>query len=145
VPTLSDAVVKTQLGWYEKLATFLESCRTDVPPTHPLSAYAGTYWNAIRNFKLVLTAESIGLRVSVQGFPLTTYDLKPSDGDTFYWPANREHELVDRGMWFAPFPQWHFVKFETNEKRVLSLSWQHEKLMAAEVFVKEDDGVGARL
>jgi hypothetical protein len=141
----SEAVVQMQFGWFKQLSAFLESCRTDNPPTHRLLAYAGTYWNAARNFKIVVTTQNAGLHVSIQGIPITTYDLKPCDGDTFFWPANREHELVDRGMWFAPFPQFHLVSFTTNSKRVLSLAWQHDRIMDAEVFEKEVDEVGAIL
>jgi hypothetical protein len=86
-----------------------------------------------------------GPRLSVQGMPGTTYNLKPCDADTVYWPASREYELVDPGMWFAPSPQWHLITFETNEKRVLSLAWQHERLMDLEIFDKKFDDVGARL
>jgi CubicO group peptidase (beta-lactamase class C family) len=144
-PQLSNAVVKMQFGWFEKLNQFLLSCKTDVPPTYSLSAYEGTYWNIIRSTKLVITVRGAGLQVSVQGMPKTTYDLQPCDGDTFYWPSDREYELVDRAMWFNPFPGFHLFNFATNEKRVLSVLWQHERLMDAEVFDKENDGVGARL
>jgi hypothetical protein len=63
----------------------------------------------------------------------------------FSSPQTVEHELVDRGMWFAPFPQFHLVSFTTNSKRVLSLAWQYDRIMDAEVFEKEVDEVGARL
>ncbi|KAF2795476.1 beta-lactamase/transpeptidase-like protein [Melanomma pulvis-pyrius CBS 109.77] len=141
----SEAVVHMQFGWFKQLSAFLESCRTDNPPTHRLPAYAGTYWNAARNFKIVVTAETAGLNLSIQGMPITTYHVKPCDGDTFFWPADREHELVDRGMWFAPFPQFHLLVFETDSNGVLSLAWQHDRIMDAEVFDKEVNEVGARL
>jgi CubicO group peptidase (beta-lactamase class C family) len=144
-PQLSNAVVKMQFGWFEKLNQFLISCKTDVPPTHPLYSYAGTYWNIIRSTKLVITVRGTGLHVSIQGMPKTTYDLQPCDGDTFYWPADREYELVDRAMWFNLFPGFHLFNFVTNEKRVLSVSWQHERLMDAEVFDKEEDEMEAKL
>jgi CubicO group peptidase (beta-lactamase class C family) len=143
--TLPHSVINMQFGWYQQLSDFLESCRTDTPPTYPLSAYAGTYWKAARSFKVIVSAQENGLTASIQGMPITTYNLKPCDGDTLYWPAGREHELVDRGMWFAPFPQWHLISFETDDKRVLALTWQHDRLMDPEVFDKEHDGVEARL
>jgi CubicO group peptidase (beta-lactamase class C family) len=143
--SLSQSVVKMQFGWYKQLSAFLESCKTDTVPTHPLLAYAGVYWNVARNFKIIVRAQDTCLLLSIQGMPITTYTLKPCDGDTFYWPANREHELVDLGMWFAPFPQWHLVSFTTNEKRVLSLSWQHDRLIDPEQFDKGFDVAEARL
>jgi CubicO group peptidase (beta-lactamase class C family) len=147
---LSQSVVEVQVGWYKRLSAFLESCRTDTLPTHPLEAYAGVYWNAARSFRIVVTTQDVAVQgkcllLSIQGSSTTTYSLEPCDGDTFYWPASREYELVDRGMWFAPFPQWHLVSFETNEKGVLGLTWQHERLMDAEVFDKADEGVEAKL
>jgi CubicO group peptidase (beta-lactamase class C family) len=144
-PGLANAVVKMQFGWFAKLNQFLEACKTDVPPTHPLSAYAGTYWNTIHSTKLVITVRGVGLHVSLQGMPKSTFDLQPCDGDTFYWPADREYELVDRAMWFNLFPGFHMFNFTTNEKKVLSVSWQHEQKMDAEEFTKEEDDVTARL
>jgi CubicO group peptidase (beta-lactamase class C family) len=137
-PELANSVVKMQFGWFEKLNQFLEGCKTDVPPTHPLSAYAGTYWNAIHSTKLVITTRGAGLHVSLQGMPKSTFDLQPCDGDTFYWPADREYELVDRAMWFNLFPGFHMFNFTTNKKRVLSVWWQHEQKMDAEEFTKEE-------
>jgi hypothetical protein len=87
----SKAVVQVQFGWFMQLSTFLESCRTNNPPTHRLLAYAGTYWNVARNFKIVVTTQDAGLRLSTQGMPITTSNLKPCDSDTFFWPVNREH------------------------------------------------------
>jgi CubicO group peptidase (beta-lactamase class C family) len=143
-PDLTNAVVKMQFGWFEKLNQFLEGCKTDVPPTHPLSTYAGTYRNSIHSTKLVITVKDVGLHVSLQGMPKSTFDLQPCDGDTFYWPADRENELVDHAMLYNLFPGFHLFNFTTNEKRVLSVSWQHEQKMDAEEFVKEEDGM-ARL
>ncbi|KAF2122890.1 beta-lactamase/transpeptidase-like protein [Lophiotrema nucula] len=91
----SRAVVRIQLR-----------CKTDTTPTHPLKSYTG----------IVVAVHGILLRVSIQGMPNTTYDLQPCDSDTFYWPASRENELVDRGMWVGPFLQFHLVKFACNVK-----------------------------
>jgi hypothetical protein len=135
-PTLAQSVVKIQASWYTGLAAFLENCKTDDPPTHPLEDYAGTYWNALGSFKIEVTVAGLGLHVSFQGKLLMGYDLLPCNGDTFYWPASRGHELVDRGMWSAPFPPWHLVSFVTSETQVLGLTWQHERLMDEERFDK---------
>jgi hypothetical protein len=81
----------------------------------------------------------------MQGKPLTTYDLLPCDGDIFYWPAGRKHELVGRGMWFAPFPQFHISTFATTDKRVLHMTWQHERLLEADQFDKDQNDAGSKL
>ena len=144
--TLSRMAVQMQLGWFKKVSAYVESCKTDKPPTHPLPAYAGTYWNATRDFKIVLSVEGSNvLRASIQGLPITHYNLRPCDGDTFYWTVDRELELVELGTWFHVWPQYHFVKFRTNEKRVLSLTWQHDKSMKPETFDKEIERLEGRL
>jgi CubicO group peptidase (beta-lactamase class C family) len=142
---LSYNIVRMQFGWYKQMAAFLDTCRTDVLPTHPLSMYAGMYWNAAKNFMILINTRGTSLHVSIQGMPITTYELKPCDGDTFFWPADREHEIVDCGMWFAPFPQFHLVTFTTDEKRVIRLAWQHDRLMDAEQFDKQHDDIDAKL
>jgi CubicO group peptidase (beta-lactamase class C family) len=144
-PCLSNAVVELQSIWYVNLATFLQSCKTQDRPTHPFSKYAGTYWNALHNFKIVVIARDGGLRLCMQGSRFTTYDLEPCDGDTFYWPASREHELVERGMWFAPFPQFHLITFTVTREQVVNLIWQHDRHMDAEQFDKDNHGEGSRL
>jgi hypothetical protein len=133
---LSRRAFQVQLGWWAQLNAALDSFKTDTPPTHPLLAYEGDYFNDLRNFKIVVRSQDTGLRVSIQDKPLTTYDLKPCDEDTFYWAADREHEIVDRGMWFNPLPQYHLVHFNVDGKGVRSLAWQHDRLMDAEVFSK---------
>ncbi len=142
---LSRIAVQMQLGWFKKLSNLVESRKTSKPPTHPLQAYSGTYWNSTRDFKIVITAQSNVLRASIQGLPITHYNLQPCDGDTFYWPVNREFELVELGTLFQIWPQYHFVRFATNERRVLDLTWQHYRLMKPEIFEKEVDHLEGRL
>jgi hypothetical protein len=72
----------------------------------------------------------------MQGESLTTFELKCLDGDSFYWPADRENEIVERGMLPMPFPHWHVIHFNVDEKDVHSLTWRHDRHMEAETFVK---------
>ncbi|KAF2804405.1 beta-lactamase/transpeptidase-like protein [Mytilinidion resinicola] len=143
--SLAKTAAKTQIGWYDQLSSFLASGKTDTPPTHPLSAYSGTYINAAHNFRILVTPRADGLHVSMQGKPLTTYVLKPWDGDSFSWEVDRERELIDRGMFLTPFPQIHLMHFGVTEKAVQSLTWQHDPLAEPELFQRDDGEALARL
>ncbi|PVI01003.1 beta-lactamase/transpeptidase-like protein [Periconia macrospinosa] len=132
---LSHVSARMQLGWFTQIQTALQTFKTDTPPTLPLSAYSGTYFNAHHNFKIVVTVLDTGLRMSMQGLS-TAYDVKPYDGDSFYFEANRELELIDRGMWFYPFPQFRVFHFEVNDGLVSGFTWQHDRLMDPETFTK---------
>ncbi|KAF1963426.1 beta-lactamase/transpeptidase-like protein [Byssothecium circinans] len=141
---LAHLSVRTQLSWFTQIQTALQTFKTDTPPTLPLPAYTGTYFNAQHNFKVVVTALFKGLRLSMQGLS-TTYDVKPFDGDSFYFDANREWELIDRGMWFYPFPQFRVFHFDVKEDGVRSFTWQHDHLMDPETFTKDSDGYSSKL
>ncbi|KAF2006781.1 beta-lactamase/transpeptidase-like protein [Amniculicola lignicola CBS 123094] len=134
---LSSLAVKTQLSWWDQIKAFLTSCKTDTPPTHQLEFYTGNYWNTLRNFKLVVRANGHGLHLLVQGMAITKYDLSHCDENTFVWAADREDELVRRGMWLQPLPQFHMINFGVNQTSVQSLFWQHDRQMKPERFGKE--------
>ncbi|KAF2869204.1 beta-lactamase/transpeptidase-like protein [Massariosphaeria phaeospora] len=145
LPSLSRKVIQMQTAIFDQAASMVESCKTDTPPSLPLPAYAGSYSNTLGNFKIVVTTRGSGLHVSVQGKPASTYDLVPCDGDTFSWAVDRDHEVVDRGMWINPLPQFHVINFEVDGKCVRSLSWQHDRLMDAEVFLKAGEEAKSKL
>ncbi|KAF2245338.1 beta-lactamase/transpeptidase-like protein [Trematosphaeria pertusa] len=114
---LGKLAAKQQIGWYQNINKYLASKRTSVRPSVPLALYAGTYINRAANFKLVVTPTATGLRIAVQGSSKTFYDLEPLDGDTFFWPADRDRGLC-RGMFPYPFSPLHTVKFWVRESWV---------------------------
>jgi CubicO group peptidase (beta-lactamase class C family) len=135
---LAALSVQTQLGWYMKMKAALDSFKTDTPPTHPLAEYAGEYFNSPGNFKIVVTESSTGLLLSCQGSPITTYDLKPLDRDTFFWDVNRDLEL-EQGSNINPLLQFHIIHFKADKRGIGSLSWQHDRLMEADIFQKRGE------
>lgn len=130
--TLCKLGRSASLAWYQGLAAQLERDKTTRPPPLPLSAYKGDYFNAAGNFCLSIAAYQeekgldLGLIMTVQNKPLTKYQLKPYDGNTFYWPANRDAELK-QGMWPIISVGWHKVTFVAdNEGVVTQLLWGHD-------------------
>jgi CubicO group peptidase (beta-lactamase class C family) len=143
---LAKAAAKAQLGWYYLKSTYLAQKKTNRPPSLPLSEYAGTYWYKGKDFfKLVLTHAEHGLCLSVQGSAITTYDIKPWDADTFFWPADRDREVGHLGMFPFPWPTTHLIGFEVKDGKTKTLRWQHDMLAKTFEFVKEADGQTAKL
>ncbi|ORX93614.1 beta-lactamase/transpeptidase-like protein [Clohesyomyces aquaticus] len=142
--SLAQKSAQMQLGWFEGSRAALRTFKTDLPPTHPLETYAGVYLNRIRNFKIVVKALQKSLCLSMQGLS-TAYEVQPLDGDSFYFDADRDFEIVDRGMWINPLPQFHVFHFNVSQKCVHSLTWKHDRLMEAEVFAKDNQEQASKL
>jgi CubicO group peptidase (beta-lactamase class C family) len=122
---------------YKMLEKAVAKGKTDVLPTLPLSAYEGDYYNAIHNFVLSVTVAGSSLSVRMQRGN-TGFTLSPYDGDTFYWPVNREEEMCNKGMWGFMYKDWHLFRFETNSNgEVEKLFWRHDPYVASpEIFTK---------
>ncbi|KAL1597922.1 hypothetical protein SLS60_008410 [Paraconiothyrium brasiliense] len=135
-----------QLGWYTQLARYLQSNRTDKPPTLPLTSYCGAYANRANTLVLEVTAVVQGVHVSVRGRPSTTYRLLPWNGDTFYWEANRDREVCEKAMWPIPSPQWHLITFCLGKRGVETLKWQVDAMAGGpEAFRREDEASRTKL
>jgi CubicO group peptidase (beta-lactamase class C family) len=138
---LAEMAKSFQMIGYERLAAALEKKKTNIPPSLPLEAYEGDYYNALHNmaFRVVVSGE--GLHMTVKGTLRTSYDLYPYDGDTFYWKADREEELCEKGGWPFLSPEPHKIRFKISDKGVVDrLIWFHDPLGKPEVFRKEDGG-----
>lgn len=122
---------------YKFLEQVVEQGKTEVPPTKPLSAYQGDYYNAIHNFVLSVSAHGNGLNVRLQQGK-TNFDLLPYDGDTFYWRVNREEEMCKKGMFGFMYKDWHMFRFVVNSNdEVESVLWRHDPYVASpEMFTK---------
>ncbi|EHL01514.1 putative protein fmtA [Glarea lozoyensis 74030] len=144
-PDLSKMVRQNQLLAYAKLISQLEKGKTGVPPPFPLSAYAGVYFNNLGNYNVQIIPQGSGLLMIVQNKPHTRFALLPYDGNTFYWPANRERELcVDHG-----FPVlsagFHKIVFTSNTDDVVDrLIWDCDPGAKPSIFEKNWNGSMAR-
>lgn len=137
---LAKMACSASLASYQILSAQLAQGRTGKPHRFSLAAYEGDYYNVAGNFVISITAQPSGLRMTVQGMRQIRYDLLPYDGDTFYWPANREEELCRRGMWPFTRPGWHKIVFETSDNAgIHRLIWKHDPLAKPEVFRKLED------
>jgi CubicO group peptidase (beta-lactamase class C family) len=122
---------------FEDVRKSLEENKTDKPPSGDLEAYAGTYYNSIKNFKLEVTVDSSELRMTSQGFKDVVYDLLPYDRDTFYWPSNREDELCKHAMFPWTWVSVHKISFLANKAGEFDrLSWGHAFDRGPEIFTK---------
>jgi CubicO group peptidase (beta-lactamase class C family) len=137
----SDLVGMAKLGReitlknYTLLEKAIAAKKTDVPPTKPLAAYHGDYYNAIHNFVLSVVVAGDRLVVHIQRNK-GSFVLSPLDGDTFHWPVTREDETCEKMMWGFLFPEWHSFKFGVGGSgQVDRVEWKHDPLVAdAEVF-----------
>lgn len=121
---------------YEALSAQLEKHKTTEPPRYPLAAYEGDYINAASNFVLSITRREDQLLMTVQNMPLTKYELFPYDGDTFYWPTNRNSELK-QCMWPVLSTGWHKITFGAIDSTTIDkLVWKHDPFARPEVFRK---------
>ncbi|KAF1997030.1 beta-lactamase/transpeptidase-like protein [Amniculicola lignicola CBS 123094] len=124
---------------YKVLKKVVDNGKTEVAPTKPLAAYEGNYYNAIHNFvvSVRLASDDNGLRVNMQRGN-TSFELLPYDGNTFYWPVDREEEMCNKGMFGFMYKDWHLFRFEINaDGEVERLLWRHDPYLASpEVFRK---------
>lgn len=128
---------------YHKLKEAVAQGKTDVPPTKSLDAYVGDYYNAIHNFVLSVTVTGNNLTVKMQ-YGDTGFVLSPYDGDTFYWPVDREEEMCSRGMWGFMYKDWHLFNFAINSNNeVESVSWKHDPYVASPETFKKTPSIQA--
>ncbi len=135
-----------QVGWYTQLDKFLQTNRTDKPPTLALTSYCGAYANRANTLVLEVTVVEQRLQISVRGRPSTTYHLLPWNDDTFYWAANRDREVCEKAMWPIPSPQWHLITFCLGQRGVETLKWQVDPIARGpELFQRQHEGRRTKL
>ena len=146
-PTNFVALAKTArangLNAYTALTTTVNKRKTTKPPSFPLRAYEGIYWNAAGNFCLTITANGSGLLIKVQdSSPQNIYLLQPWDGDTFCWPPDREKELCEQAMWLNLRAASHEIVFSMarDGQSIDRLMWHHDAAGKPETFRKRTQG-----
>lgn len=145
-PSLALSARANQLGWYTNLAKYLQTNHTVTPSTLPLASYAGAYANRVNTLVLEITTVERGLHVSVRGRPSSTYQLFPFNGDTFYWEADRDREVCEKGMWPIASPYWHLITFCLGKRGVEALKWQVDPLSRGpELFQRLDEANRVKL
>ena len=123
---------------YTDVISELEQGKTHVPPSQDLKNYEGDYYNQAHNFVLSIFQEDSQLRMMSQAMRDVMYTLEAYDGDTFYWPANREEELCKHKMFPWTWAGMHKIQFsQAGDDSVMVLAWQHDPGNKAEVFTKE--------
>ena len=134
---ISKAVNQRSLQAYELLKKALARSMTKTPPQHPLKCYEGDYYNSARTFVLSIISQDTGLLMIVQRDHRVTYRLLPYDGDTFYWPADRQKELCEEAMYAFVLPDWHKISFNTSGSgEVDTLIWGHDASSKREAFAR---------
>jgi CubicO group peptidase (beta-lactamase class C family) len=134
---LSKMVKQSQFDSYSKLNIALQTGRTAVPPHYPLASYEGRYFNSMGNYVIEVQAEKHGLLMIAQGKKFTRFSLLPYDGNTFYWPANREHELCKNYGFPLINLGYHKVVFAANADGFIeSLAWDFDPGAKPYVFQK---------
>lgn len=140
---MSETTRSIQLMGYERLAEALEDKKTGIPPALPLPNYEGEYYNVVGNIVYTITGvENEHLLMTAGRTGRTSFNLFPYDGDTFYWKADREWELCEKGMLPSMAPEQHKLHFKVKDGRVQFFAWHHDPLAKPEVFRKR--GMGAR-
>ena len=144
---LSKSIRDSTILAYEMLAGYLESQKTGQAPRFPLQAYEGDYYDKAGNYYNRVVAREKSLHMIVNGLLLTNYDLLPYDGNTFYWPPNREDEICNRGMFLFLYPGFHKVSFGSSVKggSVDQMTWHHDPSASPETFSKREAVAAARL
>ena len=130
------------LAAYGALTATINEGKTSRPPRLPLTAYEGRYWNVADNFCIAITtsgtSDGTGLLMKVQDAPRTSYHLKPYNGDTFYWPPDREKELCEKGMWLNLLASSHKIVFGGDGQRINHLFWHYDAAARPEMFRKSE-------
>jgi CubicO group peptidase (beta-lactamase class C family) len=134
---MAEMAPKISQGIFKHIATTIEEGRTQKPPSLPLEMFSGIYTNSSKTFFLHITVLSHGLRINVQNNSRVTYDLQLYNGDTFFWPVNRDVELCNKSMWPLLLPDFHIVGFLVDKKNVRGLKWHHDPSAGPEDFIKD--------
>jgi hypothetical protein len=117
---------------WARLPHELDNAKRPGPPTKPLSAYAGRYYNKIGNWFIEVVhddtkeEEEEGLQFSFQGRATQTFRLRPFGTDSFCWPLT-EAESRARSRW----PDLDVVKYvfhfgSDGQGNITTLRWVHD-------------------
>ena len=123
-------------------AQMMEKERKKDDPVKPRVEYTGKYYNDIGNFYLDVQTSGDRLRLCVQGFENTCYNLYHYQDDTFAWECNREEEMrnVMFPLWYDGIHKFHFASGADNS--IDRIIWKYGRDVPApgETFIKSLDG-----
>ena len=123
-------------------AQMMEKERKKDTPVKLLVEYTGKYYNNIGNFYLDVQTLGDRLRICVQGFENTCYNLYHYQYDTFAWECNREEEMrnVMFPSWYDGIHKFHFASGTDNS--IDRIIWKYARDVPApgEMFIKSLDG-----
>lgn len=128
------------LEWYSTITAELHNDRKHNTSVKDLNAYTGTFWNANRTMKMVVTVELNQLYYSVQGLEPEKYVLEHYEDDVFTWIRPR-NELVARGRWVDQGVLFWKIRFGVDAVgNIVQLSWTHDsEVPEGESFFRTKD------
>lgn len=131
----------TALAKPAETAALMEKEQEKGTPVRPLCEYTGRYYNNIGNIFLEVTIQGDSLRLCVQGFDNTCYDLYHYHHDTFAWACSREAEVkkVMFPTWYDGIHKFHFASGSANS--INRIIWKYGRDVPApgETFMKSHD------
>ena len=141
---LAHAAKASNLKFYPSIQSkLLKGKGKTSKPSRPAEDYRGYYWNSAGTLCFsVLPQPGGSLLMKVQNVPLTSYTLQPYDGDTWWWPPDREDELVRKEMWTRMNPGVHLVSFSSSAGAgglIDQFSWEHDFTAPAETFRRREE------
>jgi len=125
-----------------KTARKLEDERISGTAPKPLAEYKGGYVNSSGIFRLDVDVHGEGLRVHLQGLPLTYYNLSHYHDDTFAWPCDRDAE-AKRAMFPQLSDAFRKIEFHSDSSgKIDRIHWIYARdEPAGEVFYKAKEDV----
>ena len=137
---LATRLREAGLKVYEDSTAEVEKGKTSRPFSQSLEAYRGRYVNRAGNFVLdiALNEAEECLHMMLQSMEDVVYELRPYDGDTFYWPVDRQEELCRQQMFPWTWIGVHKVEFLLDgHSDVAALRWEHDPASGPDLFKKK--------
>jgi CubicO group peptidase (beta-lactamase class C family) len=132
--------LKMNLRWYPYLVRDLQRAQKKGTSPRELGAYAGTYWDSLHIFKIIVTVEEDNrLYWALQGLETEKFVLTHYEDDIFTWLQPR-NELSRRGRWVGADqgPSFWKVEFKAGpDGKPDRLYWVHDNGVPAVEYKKE--------
>ena len=122
--------------WFSTTMAELEREKAEGPVPRDLKEYTGTYWDAVRVFKIDVFVEEGALNWAFQGLKAEKWQLDHYNQDTFTWIRPR-NELTKRGRWVDQSAAFWKAEFKANKNgQIDTLMWVHDIGVPAVAYLK---------
>ncbi|KAL8897524.1 MAG: hypothetical protein Q9207_007176 [Kuettlingeria erythrocarpa] len=123
---LARKSVETSNGLWPKMADELEKARIPDTPVRKLPDYEGSYYNAVKNWRMETWVEDGELYMCHQGDRSQSYRLEHYHYDTFSWLLTRD-QSVRRGHFPVTQTEYYVLAFGQGEGGVIDhVIWKHD-------------------